>query len=415
MVLHEAWRRADGSRASLVATDGKQYRVLYSGMPGGSYGPDFRDAVLEGNDGSEVVGDVEVHRDPADWFIHGHDTDPKYGRVRFHAVGTQLRSDKRAARAPVVNSLGFEVPELSIGQLIDDHGEPTFNRSDDASYDSAERGARDWLCAMGDERFALKVSSIRTDAERLDPDLALQMAIFECLGYPRNRGAFRHLAKRLPWSFLAGLVRLKANVSDGRDGESRLVARAKELLSWAAGFGERPSWSHVRRLAGDVPSWTAAAGRPSNRPEARLEAGAHLVAAWWLNGGPLRHALTAVECAERSSSIRGRYCFGDGVLGVGRAGEIVVNAILPGLAAWAEAGRDDALYAKTLALYREHPSLPSNSVYEEAKQVLSRRGFRVGRLRGARLQQGVMHIYRSMILRPRASRQLRLGHRALSS
>ena len=86
-VLHEAWRRADRRRAPVSTVDGKRYRVLYSGMPGGSYGPDFRDAVLERDDGSEVVGDVEVHREPADWFAHGHDSDPKYGRVLFHAVG----------------------------------------------------------------------------------------------------------------------------------------------------------------------------------------------------------------------------------------------------------------------------------------------------------------------------------------
>ena len=413
--LHEAWHCADGSRARLSTADGRQYRVLYAGMPGGSYGPDFRDAVLEGDDGSEVVGDVEVHRDPGDWFVHGHNTDPKYGRVTFHAVGTKPVNDSSTARGAVVNSLGFEVPELSIGQLIDDHGKLAFKRSSGVSNDNAEASTGDWLDAMGDERFALKISSMRTDVERFGPDLALQMAIFECLGYPRNRGAFRHLAKRLPWAFLVGLVRLNTDVSNDRDGESRLVARAGELLGWAAGFGERPRWSPVRRLTGDVPSWTGAAGRPSNRPEARLAAAAYLVAAWWLNGGPLRHALDVIGCAERSSNVRGRYCVGDGALGAGRAGEIVVNAVLPVLAAWAEVGRDDALYANVLRFYREHPSLPSNSVYEEANRVLTRRGFRVGRLRGARRQQGVMHIYRSMLLRPRVARQLHLGHRALSS
>ena len=415
MVLHEAWRRADGSRVPLSTADGKQYRVLYSGMPGGSYGPDFRDAVLEGDDGSEVVGDVEVHRDSADWFTHGHDSDPKYGRVTFHAVGTKLANDASTARAPVVNSLGFEVPELDIGQLIDYQGKQTFKRSDGASSDNADGSAGAWLDAMGDERFALKISSMRMDVERFGPDLALQMAIFEGLGFPRNRGAFRHLAKRLPWAFLAGCVRLNADVGDGRDGGSRLVARATELLRWGAGFSERPSWSPVRRLAGDVPSWTAASGRPLNHPKARLVAGAHLVAAWWCSGGPLRQALTAIGDAERSSNMRERYCVGDGALGAGRAGEIVVNAVLPALAAWAEAGRDDALYANALRFYREHPSLPMNAVYEEARHVLASRGVRVGRLRGARRQQGVMHIYRSMILRPRVTRQLNLGHRALSS
>ena len=72
-MLHEAWRRADGSRTQVSTKGGENYRVLYSGIPSGSYGPDFRDAVLERGDGSEVVGDVEIHRDLSDWYAHGHD------------------------------------------------------------------------------------------------------------------------------------------------------------------------------------------------------------------------------------------------------------------------------------------------------------------------------------------------------
>ena len=420
MVLHEAWRRADESRAWVSTADGERYRVLYSGMPGGSYGPDFRDAVLERNDGSEVVGDVEIHRNPRDWFAHKHDTDERYDRVTFHAVGAGTGRASAMANSSAVNSLGFEVPELGIGSLIDYDGEPMFKSSPLATNGTSDRSTDGsvgrWLDAMGDERFALKIRSMRIDIERFGPDLALQMAIFECLGYPRNRGAFRHLAKRLPWAFLAGFARCDANVGDGdARSESDEVIRALELLRWGAGIGERPVWSPVKRLAGDVPRWTAASGRPSNRPEARLVTAARLVVSWWRNGGPFRQAVAALRDAERSSFMRDSYRMNEGVLGVGRAGEIVVNAVLPLLAAWAEAGSDDGLYSKAMKIYREHPSLPSNSVYEEAKRVLARRCFQVGRLRGARRQQGVMHIYRLMILRPRYSRQMQLGSRALSS
>ena len=420
MVLHEAWRRADGSRVSVSTADGKRYRVLYSGMPGGSYGPDFRDAVLERNDGSEVVGDVEIHRNARDWFAHKHDTDERYCRVTFHAVGAETERASAMSNSSAVNSLGFEIPELGIGSLIDYDGQPVYESSHVATSDivdqSSEGSVGSWLDAMGDERFALKVSSMRMDIERFGPDLALQMAIFDCLGYPRNRGAFRHLAKRLPWAFLAGFARCDADDGDGDAwSETDEVARALELLRWGAGFGERPAWSPVKRLAGDAPNWTAAAGRPSNRPEARIVAAARLVVSWWCNGGPFRQAVAALRDAERSTFMRDVYRMNDGVLGVGRAGEIVVNAVLPLLAAWAEAGSDDGIYSKAMRIYRGHPSLPPNSVCEEAKRVLARRGIEVGRLRGARRQQGVMHIYRSMILRPRASRQMQLGHRALSS
>ena len=416
-MLHEAWRRADGSRTQVSTKGGENYRVLYSGMPGGSYGPDFRDAVLERGDGSEVVGDVEIHRDLSDWYAHGHDSDPKYGSVAFHAVGERL--SKLVDKSYALNHLGFEVPEIGIESLIDDVGDPVLTRGGAAQKTIAdgmtEGSVGDWLDAMGDERFALKISSMRIDVERFGPDLALQMAIFECLGYPRNRVAFRQLAKRLPWAFMAGFAGRNSGVNSESGDACRQVARATALLFWGAGLGRRPSWSPVQRLVGDDPVWTIAAGRPSNRPEARIAAAAHLVVEWWRSGGPFRHAAIALGKADRSASLRNAYRVRGGFLGSGRAGEIVVNAVLPLLAAWADAGRDGALYSKSMRVYGEHPSLPSNSVYEEAKRVLGRRGFRVGRLLGARQQQGAIHIYKSMLMRPRASRQMRLGRPGLSS
>ena len=139
-----------------------------------------------------------------------------------------------------------------------------------SGHESEGVSVGDWLDAAGDERFALKVKSARIDMESLGPDLALQLAIFECLGYPRNRHAFRHLAKRLPWAFLAGLASFEGRC------EASNEERAEALLSWAAGLGERPHWVPVERLLGGLPEWVAAAGRPANRIENRLGAAARV-------------------------------------------------------------------------------------------------------------------------------------------
>ncbi len=403
--LHEAWRRCDERRAAVATFDGRRLKVLYAGMPGGSYGPDFRDAVLEAEDGAEVVGDVEIHRHAAEWYVHGHDSDPNYGRVAFHAIGAP-----ESTRIKAVNSMGMRVPELDMGKLVGVAEEDSLavDRSDASRAEDA-RGSADWCDAAGDERFALKIRGRRADIERFGADLTMQMAVFECLGYPRNPVAFRHLARRLPWAFIVRPAIGQRQEKETGDG----VALA--MLRWAAGFGERPAWSPVPRLAREAPQWASVAGRPANRPEARLKAAAMLVEVWLRAGGPMRHALDAMRRAERSSGVREAYRFRGGVLGTGRAGEIVVNGVLPTIAAWAEIGRDAALYADAMRLYRAHPSLPSNSVLEEAKRVLERRGVSVGRVRGARRQQGLMHIYKSMLRRPRASRQMGFGCRALSS
>lgn len=408
-MLHEAWRRADGDRAGLDVDGGGRYRVLYSGMPGGSLGPDFRDAVLEASDGSEVQGDVEVHRTVAEWYAHGHDRDGRYGGVVFHAVAGGSRGGRKT-----VNGIGIEVPMVDIGGLIGGERETdTTDINGSAAGESARRAdgvvLDEWLDAAGDERFALKIDGQRLAVERFGPDLALQMAIFECLGYPRNRSGFRLLAERLPWAFLARFVQRGCSREDGG------LAMAEDLVRWGAGLGDRPAWVEVPRLFGEEPNWVAAAGRPANRTETRLRAAAHLVAEWWRVGGPLRHVLSAMESGGSTARLRDAFIVEGGLVGAGRAGEIVVNAVLPALAAWAQAGQDRELYAQVLRLYASHPALPSNSVFEEAKRVIGRRGVGLVKVRGARRQQGVMHIYKSMLRRPRPSRQMRLGDRVLSS
>ena len=422
-MLHDAWRRADAYRAELDADGGTRYRLLYSGMPGGSLGPDFRDAVLEATDGSEVQGDVEIHRTAAEWYAHGHDLDGRYGGVVFHAVATGSREGQKT-----VNGIGIEVPIVDIGGLIGaEIGAGRTDMCGSAAGESARLPTRlparlparwgdgsaldEWLDAAGDERFALKIDGQRFAVETFGPDLALQMAVFEGLGYPRNRSGFRQLAKRLPWGFLARYSRLGRF---GRASRDVAVGKAEELLRWGAGFGDRPGWVDFATLLGDDPKWVAAAGRPANRPETRLKAAACFVADWWRAGGPLRHALASMVGGVSASQLRDEYVVDGGLVGSGRAGEIVVNAVLPTIGAWAEAGQDRELYAEVLRLYANHPALPSNSVFEEAKRFMGRRGVALGRVRGARRQQGVMHIYKSMLRRPKSPRQMSLGDRVLT-
>lgn len=416
-VLHEVWRGADGGRSRVDTTDGRSFRILYSGMPGGSYGPDFKDAVLEARDGSEIQGDIEIHRDVADWYGHGHDEDERYGRVVFHAVGSSARGKERRA---TVNSLGTVVDEIEIGPLLadsDDSPAASASRSPrthiDEEGDAVEWG-EEWLDVAGDERFAQMIASRRLDVDRFGPDLAMQMSIFECLGFPRNRIQFRTLAQRMPWPFLVRFAHRSHDAEQVVKDREEDVSRATDLLSWAGGFAPRPGFSPVPGLAGDPPEWCNAASRPANRPRARIISAAHLVAEWWCSGGPLRWGLDAIVAAENSAQLRDAFVSIDGI-GAGRSGEIVVNAVLPTIAAWAEIGGDSALYRAATRRYREYPSLPPNSVLREAERAIRLRGCPIRRIRGARRQQGAMHVYKSMLLRPRVAGQIRLGRRVLSS
>ncbi len=410
-LLHEAWRRSDTDRAPVATSDGREYRILYSGMPAGSYGPDFRDAVLEADDGSEVQGDVEIHTVASQWYAHGHDTDSNYDRVMFHAVCVPSDKDHQT-----LNSLGIEVAEIGIAPLLSRMGSKINleSRRGESAADNRDAVYR-WLDAAGDRRFAHKVASKRIDVERFGPDLAMQLSVFECLGYPRNRAQFRILAQRTPWAFLARFAYCREEESGADFQESDTVQRAASLLRWAAGLASRPVWVPVPRLAGEAPEWSFIGSRPANHPASRVVAGAYLVSRWWQACGPLRHALQAMASVKHAAEMCDAYRVDNGLLGAGRAGEIVVNAVLPTLAAWGEVGGDNSLYREAVRLYRAHPSLPTNSALSEAGRTIGKRVAAIGRFTGARRQQGAMHLYSTMLLRPRVARQMRLGRWALSS
>ena len=69
----------------LVTLDGRKVEVVAPGTWNVESGPDFRDAALR-LDGVLLYGDIEVHRDPFDWYRHGHDRDPAYDKVILHVV-----------------------------------------------------------------------------------------------------------------------------------------------------------------------------------------------------------------------------------------------------------------------------------------------------------------------------------------
>jgi len=300
-------------------------------MPGGSYGPDFKDAVLQARDGSEIQGDVEIHGKVSDWYAHGHDEDERYGRVIFHAVGSSSRGDKRRA---TLNALGTEVDEIEIGELVvgsavssvaSRAGSP---RARGITAEDAFEVHDEWLDAAGDERFAQLIASRRLDVDRFGPDLAMQMSVFECLGYPRNRIQFRTLAQRLPWPFLVRFAHRTRHAERMWADREEDVRRATDLLRWAGGFAPKPDISPVPKLAGDPPEWCGAAGRPANRPQVRIGNAAHLVAEWWRGGGPLRWAFNQLSVADHSARLSNAFRPLNGI-GAGRMGEIVVNAVLP--------------------------------------------------------------------------------------
>ncbi len=412
-ILHLAWRNAGLKRAEMRGRDGHTYRIVYGGRPGGSFGPDFADAVVERDDGTVFRGDIEIHVRESDWRAHGHHKDPRYNGVVLHVVAAE--SEGR----PAVKATGASIPLLALNWKSPVTPGPTqLNRSDPQTPEppgaeveatrsppSGPLGTLD-LAAAGLARFHSQAAGIALDIESFGVDQAVWLGTMGALGYPRNKRAFRTLATHVPWSVAAIC-------------ESSL--ELESLLMWAAGFGARSAMpratvADTSGLVGRSPNWVRPWGRPANSPVARIKAISALVPKWASQNGIANTCAQWVASVDRptglSAMFRPAELAGDvTVLGSARAAEIVVNVLLPVVFAMTTGtgarAKGVSLKNRVLALFDAHPRLMENSLTKEAKIALGV-DYLVPKISSARDQQGLVALYREMFRRGVTPRQTRL-------
>ena len=378
------WSNAHNLSEGLRTEDGRRFRVLYPGRPGGGPGPDFRDAVLQTESGATVRGDVEVHVEESGWRAHRHHVDPGYNGVVLHLVlhtaGRKTTPQESGAAAPVVR-LSEEAREDGHGPLPEPFAALLGGESTGDALDVA-----------GDRRFMARSAGFRAELERSPPDEVAYRAVMEALGYAANRKPFRELARLVPFGALASMR--------GEPPATRLLALEAMLIRGSGLLPSVDSPARVRRLrtvlknippAPSMPPgrWRMAGMRPANHPLRRLTGAAHVLDGH-LERGVMRGLAAAAALGGRSLEAALTV---KPYVGVGRAREISVTAALPLLHSWAGLRRDRGLEALCLEAYRGFPKLQDNAVTREMAKLLAGAGYSPGRL-GARRHQGLMQIYK---------------------
>lgn len=356
------WRAGTWRGWSLRADDGEQYTLVFQGRPGGSAGPDFRDAVLTDTTGARITGDIELHLHPAAWRAHGHSADPRYNGLALHVTLTAGRGAVSSAGA-LANGRHAPLVVLAAQHPPGNHAStaPAWPCAGFGARPPAAR--REILQAAGRARFEERVATFRASLDHIpsapigalpgwtDADRALFIAIAEGLGYGRDREALRICGERLalgePHEALLGAATRLGVVE-----RSRLAGLVALLVRW--------------RATGPIAALIHA-----------LEAGAMRAGA---EGAGL--ALTeALTVAER------------GAVSPGRARIVSFNVALPAIVAWAR-GQPDAppvatLRALALAAAEALPGLQSNQITREMARQLGLRRLPSGAL----AQQGAHHVW----------------------
>jgi hypothetical protein len=378
--LVQLWQGQHLPPQTLATRNGDLLRVVYRGRRCSGPGPDFRDAVIEGPEGELWHGDVEVHVRASAFRFHGHSRDHAYDGVVLHLVweddegeDTLLPCGRRVA--VVALAPWFQRRREELAHLLkrpDAWREPCSSALARLGPEAVGRT----LDRLGDLRFRQKTAGFRRALSAAAADQVLYAAVLEALGYGGRREAFARLARELPY------CRLQAAAAGRPDTEA--AAHLEKMLVAAAGLASFPA----------SPLWRPRCRRPANHPRRRLAGAARLLARAPSGLAAYAGACVTAEvspgAAVRAWTVAGEGGASPALVGRGRAIEILVNAVLPFLAAGG-AGADGAVREQALALFCSLPGTGGYGATAHLERALALPGGR-GLTGSARRQQGLLYL-----------------------
>ncbi len=411
IALSAAWH--GGVPAQLTTIDGHRVRVVHRGSWSHGFGPDFAGAMLEFDHRGLVTGDVEMHLDAADWYRHGHHTDPRYNQVVMHIVLRGSETPTRREDGQIVPVAVVDLPDdllfgidRSLPAIWDQLGSSVC--AGDLAHREPQR-IRSALQRLGDQRLHDRAAHYGGELEVQPASRVLLRGLFDAFGYSMNREPMELLHQRLAesglleaWMFdpagftsddaLALLLGLSGflPLSPGDAHLAGITPDAVHVIEqrWHGRFGE------LSGAALPATSWVRARTRPANHPAARLASLARLLAA--CGADPLPHVLRAVsEQGDARAILRDLSQAPDGTrLGLPRATAITASVVLPLLLALAQRNSDadleDAVLRSWSTLPRSEWSRPAVRARQQAAGDAP-----LGPL-GERAVQGLLHLDRQL-------------------
>lgn len=418
--LVRAWQR--GLNGPLKTVDGRPLAIVYRGRCLGGAGPDVRGALLAFADGTLREGDVEFHLRSGDWRAHGHHRDTRYRSVILHVVA---EVDGPGPTDPD----GQPIPTLIIPAAQLTAEDTGFGPDAETCHRRARERPEEILTALdtlGDRRLAQRAARLEAELSHLSPEQVAYEAIFDALGFSRNRASFVRLAQRVPYALLAAYL--------GRRPADEATILAESILFGVAGLlpSQRADlavdwegdalteelesvWavyqSDWEGFCLDPADWVFGGIRPANWPTRRIATAARLIVRHRHVGldavlvSPLRaearpRVLEEVFRVEEAEGYWATHCdFGQplpgrpaALLGHDRASEAVVNVLLPFALARAAQGDAPNLANAAWSAYRVFPRA---TAYEATRKLAADLNLPPRQSASARRQQGLLHLVRN--------------------
>lgn len=380
--LQRRWAKRHQQAGYVTTTDGTRLRILFAGWRNSGRGPDFQGAIFKAPGQPAQRGDVELHRDSAGWFEHGHDRDQHYAGVTLHVVGA-TRPVKADGLYPQQTAI---LSARSTSQYADPR--PCVQHKTTPPIDVL----RVILREAGEARFAARVSTFSREIIQWGPDQALFRAILTALGYAKNQSPFQRLAETTTYACLHERLATASPAAEAAlFGNAGLLPSQRELSAAPTEYTVRleRQWAASGLASHLEPSgWQLFRVRPENHPVRRIAAASALLSqhrgpglAGALSSGT--RAATPQQLLEHCRSYltleAGTYWtqhydfgrrapLGQLLIGPARTAVIIVNVLLPFLAATAQGRAGAAELVREV--YTALPGGEENQITARMRQML---------------------------------------------
>ncbi|TDO22742.1 DUF2851 family protein [Pedobacter duraquae] len=257
----------------LYCVDGERLRVIHPGWLNTHAGPDFMQATLEIG-GVRWVGNVEIHVNASDWFLHNHELDKSYDSVVLHVVYAHDRAIYRGNQTLIP---AFEIKEIFDVRYLQQYQQLINERTVfpcAAQVTHVDPLTVSWMLSrVLADRLERKSDELLQQVKHLQGDW--EAALYHCLarsfGFKTNTVPFELLAASLRHPILVKHHRDPLQVDALIFGQAGFLAGAFEEIYPQQLQEEynylRKKW---RLVPIDVSLWKFLRMRPASFPTVRL-------------------------------------------------------------------------------------------------------------------------------------------------
>jgi hypothetical protein len=204
-LLHFVWKLKLFSTAQLRSTNGEIIEIVSAGTANPNSGPDFLNAKLIINN-QLWAGNVEIHVNSSDWYVHNHENDENYDSVILHVVWEHSVAVFRKTNEPIAT---LELKNYISKELLINY-QQLFSKN--KNWINCEKDIEsidyfiltNWLERLYVERLENKSEQIQNTVTKLNNnwEAALFVLLAKNFGLKINSEAFMNFANSFDFSIV---------------------------------------------------------------------------------------------------------------------------------------------------------------------------------------------------------------------